>query len=198
MSVLLLRYLGRTVSLPILNAGRSNTHGMKSVGELLISPSFGRSFHRTRKTVKDRPSIDTQPIVYKINCVCAEQRRFFIITVAPERASNQPTLLGLSQGLPECAGGPSRAGQLFSVLQRPTHPSSVGLSHAPGRAFCLPQMKRPNEPSNAGGRELRLEARPPASLAPIITPRTGQECHHLNLPEKSSRHWGAPQSVCVA
>src|ERR1035437_7777448 len=86
---------------------------------------------------------------------------------------------GLPQGLPRCAGSASRSGRLLSFLQRPMHPSSVGLSHAAGSAFWLPPMKRSNEPSTAGGRELRLKARPPASLAPIIAPGTDSNSHHL-------------------
>jgi hypothetical protein len=42
---------------------------------------------------------------------------------------------------------------------------------------------RSNEPSTAGGRELRLEARPPASFSSMATQRIGKEFHYLKSPK---------------
>ena len=76
--------------------------------------------------------------------------------------------------------------------QRPANASSVGLPHAEGRAFFLPPMKRSNEPSTAGGRELGLAARPPAGLDSIIALEMDSGFHHLKSLKRLSRQWGAP------
>ena len=42
---------------------------------------------------------------------------------------------------------------------------------------------RSNEPLTAGGRELRLKARPPARLTPLMTPRMDEQFRPLKSPD---------------
>ncbi len=102
---------------------------------------------------------------------------------------------GVFQGLPGCCRGAAWTGQLLSLLQRPAHSSGPGLPHPAERPFRPPSMSASHGPSTAGGRELRLKARPPAGLVPRTCPRNTKNFHHLKTPRFSSRQWGAPQGM---